>query len=100
MTEIERLANENVCILLIGNKCDKETERKVTLDQGAEIAKHYSIPFFETSAKNASNVEQAFSTITHNIHAKLQKQPATQNTKNGVLKKGASIEEPKKGGCC
>ena len=33
-----------------------ENERKVTAQQGKEFADQYGIQFFETSAKNATNV--------------------------------------------
>ena len=100
MIEVDRLASENVCKLIIGNKCDKEQERKVTRAQGLELAKHYEVPFLETSAKNAFNVEDVFLTVTKNIHEKMQKLPQTQSTGKGKLKKGASIQEEAKTSCC
>ena len=57
MHEIERFANPGVCKILVGNKCDMEEIRKVTHDEGAELARHFEIPFLETSAKNSINVE-------------------------------------------
>ena len=57
MHEIERFANPGVCKILVGNKCDMEEIRKVTTDEGAELARHFEIPFLETSAKNSINVE-------------------------------------------
>eukprot|EP00831_Metopus_contortus_P006303 TRINITY_DN12389_c0_g1_i1.p1 TRINITY_DN12389_c0_g1~~TRINITY_DN12389_c0_g1_i1.p1 ORF type:complete len:155 (-),score=30.57 TRINITY_DN12389_c0_g1_i1:50-514(-) len=101
MVEIDRLANDQVCRLIIGNKCDREADRKVTTEQGKELAKHYGVPFVETSAKAALNVEDAFKTISTSIHEKLQKiSPKTTTTKS-KLKKGATLtEESKTAGCC
>ncbi len=99
MLEVERLANENVCKLLIGNKIDKVSERKVTYEQGVELAKRYSIPYLETSAKADQNVESSFQALTREIHKKLAKD-ATPVAAKGQLKKGASVSDPKPAGCC
>ncbi len=101
MGEVDKLANENVCKIIIGNKCDKTAERKVTVDQGTELGKQYGVPFVEASAKSAFNVEELFNTITANIFAKLQKLPQVQTgTPKGKLKKGASLHDEARYGCC
>ncbi len=102
MHEVDKLANENVCKLIIGNKCDRTAERKVTVEQGQELAKHYDVQFLETSAKSALNVEALFNTMTANIYEKMRRLPQAkaQGIPKGKLKKGASIEEVAKHGCC
>ena len=52
---------------MVGNKCDMEEKRKVSYEEGHELARHYEIPFLETSAKNSVNVEQSFLTMTKEI---------------------------------
>jgi GTPase SAR1 family protein len=52
---------------LVGNKCDMEESRKVSFEEGMELAKHYEIPFLETSAKNSVNVETSFITMSKEI---------------------------------
>lgn len=47
-------------IVLVGNKCDMETERAVTTAQGQELGKKWGCPFFEASAKNDINISQVF----------------------------------------
>eukprot|EP01120_Amphizonella_sp_Union-15-10_P011734 TRINITY_DN504_c0_g1_i1.p1 TRINITY_DN504_c0_g1~~TRINITY_DN504_c0_g1_i1.p1 ORF type:complete len:212 (-),score=37.35 TRINITY_DN504_c0_g1_i1:119-754(-) len=50
--------------LVIGNKTDLESSRKVNSQEAREWCKQHNIQsYFETSAKDASNVEQAFRTI-------------------------------------
>ena len=44
-------------MILVGNKCDLEFERKVRSDYGFELARAWNIPFIETSAKDRTNVE-------------------------------------------
>uniref|UniRef100_A0A6B2LX75 Uncharacterized protein n=1 Tax=Arcella intermedia TaxID=1963864 RepID=A0A6B2LX75_9EUKA len=46
---------------MIGNKCDLDVERKVSTQEGKELAELFEMMFFETSSKNATNVEEAFS---------------------------------------
>ena len=58
---------ENVPIVLIGNKSDLVSQREVTLEQGQELAKTYRAPFFPTSAKNRTNVEEAFYELIREI---------------------------------
>ena len=67
MQEIDRYATENVNRILIGNKCDKETDRQVTFEEGQTIAKQYGVPFLETSAKANTNVEPTFTTVARDI---------------------------------
>ena len=63
MHEIERFANDNVCKVLVGNKCDLEDKRKITKEEGEELAKCYNIPYIETSAKSNICVEDSFITM-------------------------------------
>lgn len=77
MHEIERFANPGVCKILVGNKCDMEEIRKVSTDEGAELARHFEIPFLETSAKNSINVEQSFITMSKEIKKNIGNKPVT-----------------------
>lgn len=47
-----------VDVVLIGNKCD--LERFVSEDEAEELASQYKIRYFETSAKDNTNVSEAF----------------------------------------
>jgi small GTP-binding protein len=51
----------SIDVILIGNKCD--LVRAVTKEEAEELAKSYGIQYFETSAKQNTNVEQAFETL-------------------------------------
>ena len=58
LQEIDRYACENVNKLLVGNKCDLTNKKVVDYTSAKEYADQLGIPFLETSAKNATNVEQ------------------------------------------
>ncbi|KAM3147056.1 hypothetical protein pb186bvf_000772 [Paramecium bursaria] len=67
MVEIDKYASESVNRMLIGNKCDMSERREVSYDEGLELSRQYSIPFYETSAKSSLNIDIAFTHITKNI---------------------------------
>ncbi|CAD8167057.1 unnamed protein product [Paramecium pentaurelia] len=69
--QIKQYASENVCILLIGNKID-ESNRQVARDEGDAFARQFGFLFYETSAKEGTNVTDAFYAIVKQI---TEKQP-------------------------
>jgi len=97
--EIERYASENVNKLLVGNKSDLTTKRQVETEAAKEFADSASIPFLETSAKNATNVEDAFMTMAGEIKKRMASQPSMADTgaKKVAVGQGKAV---KKGGCC
>lgn len=65
-----------------------------------EFADSLGIPFLETSAKNATNVEQAFMTMA----AEIKKRMGPGATAGGAEKSNVKIQstpvKPASGGCC
>jgi len=53
--------------VLVGNKCDMEDVRQITLEEGKEIAEKINAPFFESSALVPINIEEVFVSIVHRI---------------------------------
>mmetsp|Transcript_49192 Transcript_49192/g.76788 ORF Transcript_49192/g.76788 Transcript_49192/m.76788 type:complete len:198 (-) Transcript_49192:348-941(-) len=76
MNEIDKYASDKVNKMLVGNKCDLTSKKVVDYDTGKELADSLGIPFLETSAKNSTNVEQAFITMAAEIKARMATQPA------------------------
>ena len=72
LQEIERYACENVHKLLVGNKCDLVSDRKVQFDQAKEFADTLNLIFLETSAKNSTHVEEAFMKMAKAIKEKIE----------------------------
>ena len=66
--EIRKSAEKEISVILIGNKCDLENERKVSIEMGQNTAKNLNCPFFETSALNNTNIEAVFQNISENIY--------------------------------
>eukprot|EP00689_Sawyeria_marylandensis_P002639 EC824262.1.p1 GENE.EC824262.1~~EC824262.1.p1 ORF type:complete len:204 (+),score=73.13 EC824262.1:50-661(+) len=98
LNEIDRYASENVNKLLVGNKCDLQSKKVVDKSTAEEFANSLGIPFIETSAKNATNVEAAFLTMSTEIKNRLANQPIN-NTANNIIQPGVQLEANSKG-CC
>jgi len=73
LQEARQNGNENMTIMLIGNKCDLEHRRQVSPDEGKKFADENGLMFLETSAKTAHNVEEAFLKPAQEIYSKIQK---------------------------
>ena len=71
MGEIDRYACENVNKLLVGNKCDLADEKRVETSQAKDFAENMEVPFIETSAKTAKNVEETFVMMASAIKERL-----------------------------
>ncbi|KAI8331523.1 ras family-domain-containing protein [Chlamydoabsidia padenii] len=69
--ELQRQANQDIVIALVGNKLDlvedDESERQVQLEDAKAYADEADLLFFETSAKSAFNVDAVFAAIAEKI---------------------------------
>uniref|UniRef100_A0A6A7G701 Ras-related protein Rab-1A n=1 Tax=Hirondellea gigas TaxID=1518452 RepID=A0A6A7G701_9CRUS len=99
LSEIERFASESVNTLLVGNKCDLIAKRSVEESAAQEFAKSMQMPFLETSAKDAQNVEQAFLTMAAQIKNRMASQPTAKPDARPVNVSGAAVSSGG-GGCC
>ena len=70
---------------LVGNKCDLEQERQITMSEGQELAKSFGCPIFEASAKTRVNVEDAFYQVVREIRK--ARNVAKSSDKNNKHKK-------------
>ena len=58
-------------IFLLGNKSDMEADRKVRYDEGVNLATAMHAKYFETSAREGSNIKKVFEIMAQNIHKKV-----------------------------
>ena len=96
LTEVNRYATDGTCKLLVGNKSDRE-DRAVTSEAAREYAEQLNIPFLETSAKNADNVEKAFLTMAQEL-IKIRAARGGGSGSNAVKLKAPKKAKGKK--CC
>ena len=98
LNEIDRYASENVNKLLVGNKCDLTANKVVSYETAKAFADEIRIPFMETSAKNATNVEQAFMAMAAEIKNRMASQPMNNARPPTVQIRGQPVNQ--KSGCC
>lgn len=77
---IEHSDNENMPILLIGNKSDLSSKRKVSFEEATMVAKTMNMIYFETSAKDDINIYEAFLSLIKKIYEGMD----TQNLGPGI----------------
>jgi len=97
--EIDRFASEHVNKLLVGNKSDLVNKRVVTKETATEFAEGLGIPFLETSAKNSTNVEEAFLTMAAQIKSRMASVNVAPQRKENITMNSREVSSGKSG-CC
>lgn len=68
LKELREFVKNDCVVVLVGNKSDLVDMAEVKTELAVDYAKNLGIAFFETSALNASNIEQAFDAAIKKIH--------------------------------
>ncbi|CAG9862322.1 unnamed protein product [Phyllotreta striolata] len=84
--EIREYAQDDVVIMLLGNKADCGLDRAVRREDGERLAREYNVAFMETSAKSGQNVELAFIAVARELKCRStgQKDANTFNVKDYI----------------
>eukprot|EP01091_Cochliopodium_minus_P008763 TRINITY_DN203_c0_g1_i1.p1 TRINITY_DN203_c0_g1~~TRINITY_DN203_c0_g1_i1.p1 ORF type:complete len:224 (-),score=52.04 TRINITY_DN203_c0_g1_i1:100-732(-) len=98
LEDAKQHSNNNMTIMLIGNKSDLDHKRAVTFEEGQKFANENGLVFMETSAKTALNVEQAFIGTAKNIYEKIQRGEFDISNETFGIKLGKKGEHGKKEG--
>ena len=99
-------AGKDISIILVGNKCDLENERKVSKEQGEEKAKTMNASFFETSALSKVNIDDIFNEIVNNIFQRTKGQKNDDDDDIEIINENEKAinltpqPTPEKKGCC
>lgn len=96
LSEINEYAQEDVVIMLVGNKCDL-SERAIRTEDGEKLAKDHGVPFMETSAKTGTNVDLAFMAVARDL--KMRKTRTADEPKFNVTEY-INAEKQQTSGCC
>eukprot|EP00976_Prorocentrum_cordatum_P036718 747174-Prorocentrum_minimum.AAC.3 len=87
--------------VVVGNKSDLTAKKQVDYQTAKAFADEIGIPFLETSAKNATNVEQAFMTMAAEIKNRMASQPAMNTGPRSTVTPGrGQAVNQKSSGCC
>jgi small GTP-binding protein len=68
--EVNGLDLKKSVVLLIGNKCDGK-KREVKTESAKELAKSRGYIYYETSAKNGTNINEAFKVLFDNVYNRI-----------------------------
>uniref|UniRef100_A0A7S0H1K0 Uncharacterized protein n=1 Tax=Amorphochlora amoebiformis TaxID=1561963 RepID=A0A7S0H1K0_9EUKA len=93
--DVRAYAEQNVNLVLIGNKCDLAESREVDYETGENLAKEFGIKFFETSAKDHVNVTEAFDALTRDVIQRKFKGGGENKTTVDI-----DLKESKSSSCC
>lgn len=96
LAQIKEHADSQVNVVLVGNKCDIADKRQVDSAEGQELADEYKLKFFETSAKDGTNVEDTFTAIASETRERLLKQ---ESEGTSGIKLNMSPDRPKSSSC-
>eukprot|EP01105_Mastigella_eilhardi_P008022 TRINITY_DN197_c0_g2_i2.p2 TRINITY_DN197_c0_g2~~TRINITY_DN197_c0_g2_i2.p2 ORF type:complete len:142 (+),score=40.00 TRINITY_DN197_c0_g2_i2:207-632(+) len=111
LRELRENSDKDVVVVLVGNKCDLANLREVKTDDAQQFAKDNHLSFLETSALDATNVENAFTTvITEIFHNQSVASLKGEDLKPSAPTHGVTLVDhpapgdasavPAKGGCC
>ena len=84
--------------ILVENKKGLEDQREVQIEEGEDFAKKNNIKFYETSAKDGTNVINVFETLAKEIVNDVEQINTRSKRSSQVLKKKNATEEKKS--CC
>ncbi|PIN20942.1 GTPase Rab11/YPT3, small G protein superfamily [Handroanthus impetiginosus] len=73
LEELNTHCDTTVAKMLVGNKCDLENIREVSVDEGKALAEEEGLFFIETSALDSTNVKKAFEIVIREIYDKVSR---------------------------
>ena len=68
ISDLKANADEDISMILLGNKTDLEDKRVVTTEEGKNKAEFYNLTFMETSALNGNNIQEAFNELIMDVY--------------------------------
>lgn len=57
------ITTSNPFCIVVGNKCDLEEERQISIDEGQKFAHQIKADFIETSARTPTNIQELFKKV-------------------------------------
>lgn len=67
LDEVAQYTKEGTSILIFGNKSDLQEQRVVSENEALAFAQEHNIAYMETSAKDGTNVNEAFQLLVNGI---------------------------------
>ncbi|KFK37154.1 hypothetical protein AALP_AA4G220200 [Arabis alpina] len=73
LDELNTHSDTTIAKMLIGNKCDLESIRAVSVEEGKSLAESEGLFFMETSALDSTNVKTAFEMVIREIYSNISR---------------------------
>lgn len=101
LNDVKTYANENTCIILVGNKCDL-LNRDVSNYEIDEIIDEYNLDYVECSAKDNINIDKIFMQLGNTIYERITKNNRLLGINNGIIIGQYNNQniQPLKNSCC
>ncbi|CAH8530705.1 unnamed protein product [Schistosoma turkestanicum] len=93
VTQIKTYSWDNAQVVLVGNKCDLEMDRVVSVDRGRNLAHQLGLEFFEASAKENINVKNVFDRLVDIICDKMADNAENNPAVTGGTSKGNRLTD-------
>ncbi|KAK7852048.1 ras-related protein raba5d [Quercus suber] len=78
-------SDTTVAMMLVGNKCDLENIRAVSVEEGTTLAEAEGLFFMETSALDSTNVKKAFEIVIREIYNNVSRKVLNSDTYKAEL---------------
>ncbi|CAN6553238.1 hypothetical protein ACFX13_004901 [Malus domestica] len=108
LKELRDHTDPNIVVMLVGNKSDLRHLVAVSTEDGKSFAERESLYFMETSALEATNVDNAFSEVLTQIFRVVSRKAMESGNEGAAsavpqgekIDVGKDVSAVKKGGCC
>lgn len=100
LREVMQHASSSTLKALVGNKADLVQQKVVSEGEAKDFAAKLNIPFWETSAKNAKNVETMFVSMAQDLIAAKKRAPVETPATAVPETALGSDHPPKQESCC
>lgn len=82
--EVEQNNNDDVIIVLVGNKADSVGNRVISEQEAMAYAKNHGMSYIETSAKTGQNVEQVFKLGAQKVYSSVMDGSLVPSDTSGI----------------
>lgn len=86
LRELRDHADQNILIMLVGNKSDLRHLRSIPTEEAKAFAEKNGLSFIETSALDSTNVEPAFQNILTEIYRIVSQKQMREPAENDVIR--------------
>jgi GTPase SAR1 family protein len=86
-------AKENAIVMPIGNECDLTNQRAIHENDVKNLAEEKGFLFFETSAKEATNIKEAFMLLVKKMAEQVSNKRGVRRNQDIPLNEGIKISD-------